>query len=77
MIGIIIMIISSQITIIGGVLMGMFFMYPLGHVVPDEHYIDAFIEEYGAILSLIVLGVILLVVGSIFLIASAAPDSER
>lgn len=72
--GMVFLIIGGCLTIIGGILLGMFFLYPLGNVVPEEQYIVAYEEEYLILATILGLGIFFLILG--FILESIAISEE-
>ena len=72
--GILFLIVGFPLTIIGGNLLGMFFLYPLGNVVPEEQYIAFFEEEFTVLVALLGFGIFFLIIGLIFLMVGIAED---
>lgn len=72
--GMMFLIIGSCLTIIGGILLGMFFMYPLGNVIPEEQYIVAYEEEFLILATILGLGIFFLILG--FILESIAISEE-
>ena len=72
--GILFLIVGFPLTIIGGNLLGMFFLYPLGNVIPEEQYIAAYEEEFTVLVALLGFGIFFLILGLIFLAIGIAED---
>lgn len=72
--GILFLIIGFPLTIIGGNLLGMFFLYPLGNIIPEEQYIAFFEEEFTVLVALFGFGIFFLIIGFIFVIVGIAED---
>ena len=60
------LVIGGCLTIIGGVLLGMFFLYPLANVIPEEQYIEVFEEEFTMLIAILGFGLLSLIIGFIF-----------
>ena len=71
--GMLFLIVGFPLTIIGGNLLGMFFLYPLGNV-PEDQLIEIFEEEFTVIVALLGLGIIFLIIGLVFLAIGIAED---
>ena len=71
--GILFLIVGFPLTIIGGNLLGMFFLYPLANVSEDQ-LIEVFEEEFTAIVALLGFGIFFLIIGLIFLMIGIAED---
>ena len=61
-VGILFLLIGMPLTIIGGVLIGAFFLYPLGTVIPEDQYIIVFEEEFTILATILGFGILLLII---------------
>ena len=66
------LIVGFPLTIIFGVLLGMFFLYPLGNVIPEDQYIVVYKGEFMVLAGLLVLGMFILMGGMLILILEVA-----
>ncbi len=71
--GIVFLIIGFPLTVIGGNLLGMFFLYPLANVSEDQ-LIEVFEEEFTAIVALLGFGIFFLIIGLMFLTIGIVED---